>query len=63
MSTTGNERYMYTLEELTRPFELTFKYVKADYKPLFAYYGIEKNSSADWVERSVPLYLDHINSL
>ncbi|WP_345948819.1 MULTISPECIES: NAD(P)H-dependent oxidoreductase [unclassified Mucilaginibacter] len=57
------ERYKYTLAELTRPFELSFEYVKANYKPLFAYYGIEYNSSAEWIEKSVPLYLDYLNSL
>jgi len=55
--------YKYTMEELTRPFELSFEYVKADYRPLFAYYGIEYNSSVEWVERSVPLYLDFLDSL
>jgi putative NADPH-quinone reductase len=55
--------YKHTLEELTRPFELSFEYVKADYKPLFAYYGLEYNSSAAWLEKSVPLYLDFLNGL
>lgn len=54
--------YKYALEELTRPFELSFEYVKADYKPLFAYYGLEYNSSAAWVEKSVPIYLDFLNA-
>ncbi|KQC02811.1 NAD(P)H-dependent oxidoreductase [Pedobacter sp. Hv1] len=53
--------YKYSLEELTRPFELSFDYIKADYRPLFAYYGIEYNSSADWIEKSVPLYLDFLD--
>jgi len=57
------ERYKYTLAELTRPFELTFEYVKADYKPLFAYYGIELNSSDEWIEKSVPLYMEFLASL
>ena len=55
--------YKYPLEELVRPFELSFEYVRADYKPLFAYYGIEYNSSAEWVEKSVPLYMDFLNDL
>ncbi|MCF6407108.1 NAD(P)H-dependent oxidoreductase [Chitinophaga filiformis] len=58
-----SEKYKYTVEELTRPFELSFEYVKADYHPLFAYYGIELNSSKEWIERSVPLYLDFLDSL
>lgn len=57
------KKYRYTLAELTRPFELTFDYVKADYQPHFAYYGMELNASEEWIERSVPLYLDFLNAL
>ncbi|UII34551.1 NAD(P)H-dependent oxidoreductase [Fulvivirga ulvae] len=60
-STTG--KYKYTMEQLTTPFELTFEYIKADYQPLFAYYGIELNASSEWVEKSVPLYIDFLESL
>ena len=58
-----SEKYKYTLQELTRPFELSFEYVKADYQPLFAYYGIELNASKEWIEASVPLYLNFLESL
>lgn len=58
-----SEKYKYTLTELTRPFELTFEYVRADYQPLFAYYGIELNSSGEWIEKSVSPYLDFLDSL
>jgi len=57
------EQYRYTMEELLRPFELTFEYVKADYKPFFAYYGIDVNPSPDWVEQSVRLYMDFLDLL
>lgn len=57
------EKYKYTLGELLRPFELTFEYIKADYRPFFAYYGIELNSSKEWIEKSVPEYLDFLNTL
>lgn len=50
-------KYRYTIEELTRPFELTFEYVKADYRPPFVFYGIELNSSEEWIEQSVPRYM------
>ena len=50
-------KYRYTIEELTRPFELTFEYVKADYCPPFVFYGIELNSSEEWIEQSVPRYM------
>lgn len=58
----AQEKYKYTLEQLTRPFELTFDYVKADYQPFFAYYGIEPSSSADCIEESIPLYADFLAS-
>lgn len=56
-------KYRYTMEELTRPFALTFEYVRANYRPPFVYYGIELNTSAEWIERSVPLYLKFLDSL
>lgn len=56
------EKYRYTLEELTRSFELSFEYVRADYQPFFAYYGIDINSSEDYIEKSVPLYIEFLNS-
>ncbi len=60
---TSNGKYKYTLEELTSPFELTFKYIKADYQPIFAYYGIEHNTSDEWIEKSVSNYIDFLESL
>lgn len=60
---TGAGKYKYTIKELTRPFELTFEYVKADYKEPFIYYGLEQNPSNEYVERSVALYLDFIDKL
>lgn len=56
-------KYNNTLEELTKPFALTFEYVKADYRPLFAYYGIELNSTSEWIERSVPKYINFLDAL
>jgi putative NADPH-quinone reductase len=56
-------KYKYTLEEFIHPFELSFEYIKADYRPPFAYYGIEYNSSAEWIEKSVQPYLDFLNAL
>lgn len=60
-SATG--KYKYSMEQLLTPFELTFDYIKADYKGFFAYYGIELNSSKKELDKSVPLYLDFINTL
>ncbi|MDM1294167.1 NAD(P)H-dependent oxidoreductase [Sphingobacterium sp. N143] len=58
-----NGKYKYTLDQLTSPFEITFDYVKATYRPLFAFYGIERNASDEWIEQSVPLYLEFLKQL
>ncbi|PKF74032.1 NAD(P)H-dependent oxidoreductase [Chryseobacterium sp. PMSZPI] len=55
--------YKYTMNELFRPYELTFDYIKAEYKEPFVYYGIERDSSDEWIERSVPMYLEFIDQL
>lgn len=56
----ANEKYKYTMKELLRPFELTFDYVNADYKPFFAHYGIEMNSTEKRVEESVKSYMEYL---
>lgn len=56
-------KYKYTLQELTAPFEVTFEYIKADYRPFFAYYGIELNASSEWIEKSVPKYMRFLEML
>ncbi|MBE4947928.1 NAD(P)H-dependent oxidoreductase [Chryseobacterium culicis] len=55
--------YKYTMKELFRPYELTFDYIKADYKEPFVYYGIERDSSDEWINRSVPMYLEFLDNL
>lgn len=56
-------KYKYNLRELTAPFELTFEYIKADYRYFFAYYGIELNASNEWIEKSVPDYMKFLETL
>ncbi|WP_342644801.1 NAD(P)H-dependent oxidoreductase [Mucilaginibacter sp. CSA2-8R] len=56
-------KYQYTLDELLRPFELSFDYVKAKYHPPFAWYGMEYNATAEWAEQSVPEYLKFLEAL
>ncbi|MDR6919446.1 NAD(P)H-dependent oxidoreductase [Chryseobacterium sp. 2987] len=56
-------KYKYTMNELFRPYELTFDYIKADYKEPFVYYGIENDPSEEWVEKSVPMYLEFLDTL
>jgi len=60
-STAG--KYNYTLDELLRPFELSFDYVKANYRPPFAWYGMEYNATDEWAEKSVPAYLEFLEAL
>lgn len=55
--------YKYTLKELVAPFELTFNYIRADYRSLYAYYGIELNSSKEWIEDSIAPYMDYLSRL
>lgn len=55
--------YKYTMEELARPVELTFEYVRVAYKSPFVYYDMEFNASAQWVEASVEAYLGFIDRL
>ena len=49
-------KYKYPLSELLRPFELSFEYVKADYQPAFAFYGLEFNVSDSHIELGVQSY-------
>lgn len=56
-------KYKYTMKELFRPYELTFDYIKAQYEEPFVYYGIERDPSEEWIEKSVPLYLDFLEAL
>ncbi|RZK79187.1 MAG: flavodoxin family protein [Pedobacter sp.] len=52
--------YKYPLNELTRPFELSFEYVKANYQPPFAYYGLEFNVSDSHIELGVRSYMQFL---
>lgn len=58
-----NGRYKYTMEQLTAPFELTFDYVKADYKSFFAFYGVEYNATAERIEKSTQDYISFLMHL
>ncbi|MCS4301260.1 NAD(P)H-dependent oxidoreductase [Chryseobacterium sp. BIGb0232] len=56
-------KYKYTMKELLRPYELTFDYIKAQYEDPFVYYGIERDSSDEWIEKSIPMYLEFLDNL
>ncbi len=56
-------KYKYTLDELTRPFELSFEYVKANYQPPFAFYGMEYNVSENHISLGVKLYMEFLAAM
>jgi len=56
-------KYKYPLSELTRPFELSFEYVKANYQSPFAFYGMEYNVSERHIAHGVKLYMDFLEAL
>lgn len=56
-------RYKYTMQELTTPFELTFDYIKADYKPFFAFYGAEHDATPERIEENTKDYISFIENL
>lgn len=56
-------RYKYTIQQLTAPFEVTFEYVKADYKPFFAFYGAEHEAKVERITKSATDYISFLESL
>lgn len=56
-------RYRYTLEQLTSPFEITFLYVKADYQPLYAFYGAEYHPTKEEVAESAEGFIQYLDKL
>ncbi|MEJ7558604.1 MAG: NAD(P)H-dependent oxidoreductase [Pedobacter sp.] len=56
-------KYKYTMENLLAPFELTFNYIKADYRPPFILYGMELQTTRERIDESARQYLDHLASL
>lgn len=53
-------RYKYTMEHLLAPFELTFDYVRADYRPPFILYGMELEVPTERIDESAQQYLDYL---
>lgn len=56
-------RHKYTIKQLTTPFEITFNYIKADYQPLFVFYGTEHHATPERIDQSARDYLSFIDSL
>ncbi|WP_336982912.1 MULTISPECIES: NAD(P)H-dependent oxidoreductase [unclassified Cedecea] len=55
-------RYQHSLQEILLPFEMTAKYVEADYQPFYAFYGAEYEVSAQQLESSAKGYIDYLQS-
>jgi len=53
----------YTIEELLRPFELTFNYVKSCYSGHFACYDLNSTVSVSLIEDSVINYFHYLNDI
>lgn len=60
-STSG--RYKYTMAQLTAPFEITFDYIKADYKSFFTFYGAEHDLAIEKIDESARGYISFIDSI
>lgn len=56
-------RYKYTLQQLTSPFEITFQYVKADYRHFFAFYGSEHHATEERIAENAKEYISFIEGL
>jgi putative NADPH-quinone reductase len=55
-------KYKYTMEQLLSPFELTFNYIRADYRPPFIFYGMELQATTERIDQSAKQYLDYLAS-
>lgn len=56
-------RYKYTMEHLLAPFELTFNYVRANYRPPFIFYGMELQATTKRIDKSARQYMEYLSSL
>lgn len=56
-------RYTFTLEEVLRPFEITIKYVGAEYIPAFAFYGAEYEPAGEVINASADNYMQYLTRL
>lgn len=58
--------FKYTLKEFTRPFEITFDWIKADYKPFFAFFGAPHAADAatlDKIKQNAKEYVSYVEAL
>ncbi|MCI1650564.1 NAD(P)H-dependent oxidoreductase [Bifidobacterium tibiigranuli] len=56
-------RYRYTLKELLAPFETTFDYCHADYRPFFALYGTSHAPSEEHIAQNAEAYVQFVRDM
>ena len=59
----ANGRYTFTLEEVLRTFEITIKYVGAEYVSHFAFYGAEYNPPRELINENAIDYVKYLTKL
>lgn len=50
------------MQEILLPFQMTAKYVEANYLPFYAFYGAEFDIVPEELERSAKGYIDYLQS-
>lgn len=58
-----NGRYKHSLTQLLVPFEATFDYIHADYRPFYAFYGAAFNPSKNVLTKSAQDYVRFLQDL
>lgn len=53
-------RYHHSLQEILLPFEMTAKYVGANYLPFYSFYGAEFDVSEEKLEKNAKGYIDYL---
>ena len=58
-----NGRYLFTMEELLRPLQLTIDYIDAEMLPVFTCHGAEDGLPVEEIEASAAQYLQYIQQI
>lgn len=58
-----NGKYKYSLNEILLPFEVTFNYIKTNYKGFFAFYDAEFHGTIERIEESATNYVNFIKTI
>lgn len=53
--------FKYTLEEFTRPFEITFDWINAEYKPFFAFFGVPHLADEKSLQKIEQSAIDYVS--